>query len=266
MSKRFTETEKWRDAWFRQLKPVHKCLWQYLVDNCDQAGVIDVDWDLASFQIGARVSAADLSHFGRQVTQLENGKTWIVKFILFQYGRLSRDCKPHNPVFAAIERHGITEEQINGETERVSKPLESLSNPLSEVSKGFQSLQEKDKDKDKDKETEASGPTVVSPETIYEAYPRKVAKQDALKAISRAMQAVPAIRLLERTQSFAAAVARWGPDDRTFIPHPATWFNRGSYDDDPTTWERRNNGSATNRPSTSRGFEQQNDYSGVNDK
>jgi len=72
---------------------------------------------------------------------------------------------------------------------------------------------------------------------IYSAYPRKVAPADALKAIAKAIAKgkTPA-HLLERTKAYAAATALWAEDELRFIPHPATWFNGGRYDDDPKTW------------------------------
>lgn len=87
-------------------------------------------------------------------------------------------------------------------------------------------------------EAQPTGPTVVSAEVIYAAYPRKVAKQDAIKAIEKTMKRIAPLRLLERTQAFAKATEAWTDHDRQYIPHPATWFNRGSYDDDPATWSR----------------------------
>lgn len=85
-------------------------------------------------------------------------------------------------------------------------------------------------------------------EAVYEAYPRKVGKKAAIKAIERAIdgiakesgndKAAAKARLLERTYAFATATAKWSPHERQFIPHPATWFNRGSYADDPKEWER----------------------------
>lgn len=84
--------------------------------------------------------------------------------------------------------------------------------------------------------TDPSSPTDV--DRIYEAYPRKVGHKDAVKAITSALKAAPADRLLERTKAFAGAVALWPKGDGKFVPHPATWFNRGSYDDDPETWKR----------------------------
>ncbi len=81
-------------------------------------------------------------------------------------------------------------------------------------------------------------PLAARAEEIYSFYPRKEAKQDALKAISKAMKSVSAEKLLAATKAYAAAVAGWIPDDRKYVPHPATWFNRGSYEDDPLTWAR----------------------------
>lgn len=52
MAKRFTDTNKWRDKWFRGLTPIEKILFLYLTDNCDNAGFIEVDYDLWAYQIG----------------------------------------------------------------------------------------------------------------------------------------------------------------------------------------------------------------------
>jgi hypothetical protein len=48
--------------------------------------------------------------------------------------------------------------------------------------------------------------------------------------------------LLFRTRAYATATESWPESEKQFIPHPATWFNRGSYDDDPATWERKGSG------------------------
>ena len=76
-------------------------------------------------------------------------------------------------------------------------------------------------------------------EKIYQAYPRKVAKQKGLDSINRALTIVEPEALLERVQAYAAAVAKWPDKDRKFIPHPATWFNGRRWEDDPETWIRK---------------------------
>lgn len=76
----------------------------------------------------------------------------------------------------------------------------------------------------------------ISPETIYQAYPRHVGKQDAIRAIRKAMRLHDPAWLLARVQLYARS-----PDGQAgkFTPHPATWFNRGSYEDDDREWFRR---------------------------
>jgi hypothetical protein len=74
---------------------------------------------------------------------------------------------------------------------------------------------------------------------IYAAYPRKVGKDAALKAITtRIKEGVATEHLLERVNAFSDAVSRWPKHARRFIPHPSTWFNEGRFEDDPAEWER----------------------------
>ena len=84
----------------------------------------------------------------------------------------------------------------------------------------------------------ASANAIAAAERIYAAYPLKVGKQAALRTIAKVLMTVDAERLLGKTQEFAAAVSLWSPEDRQYVPHPATWYNRGSWEDDPAAWRR----------------------------
>jgi hypothetical protein len=44
MSYRFTNTDKWDDAWFTSLTQIQMLLFMYLCDNCDIAGFIEVNY------------------------------------------------------------------------------------------------------------------------------------------------------------------------------------------------------------------------------
>jgi len=80
--------------------------------------------------------------------------------------------------------------------------------------------------------------------SIYAAYPKKVGRAAAIKAIGLAIKAgVDPARLHERTKAYAAAVAKWPAEDRAYIPNPATWYNQGRWDDDPAAWVRTANNS-----------------------
>lgn len=107
MSKRFTETDKWRDPWFRKLSAPAKLLFLWLVDNCDKAGVIDLDFEAASFDIGEPVNGHHLSELQSRWDKLGNGKIRLTKFVTFQYGTLSEKCTPHLRVIETLRSHGL---------------------------------------------------------------------------------------------------------------------------------------------------------------
>ena len=81
---------------------------------------------------------------------------------------------------------------------------------------------------------------------IYEAYPRKVGRRDALRSIERALERLPRelkwegneedlpYWLLGKVEEYAKTPA----GNRGYLtPHPSTWFNQSRYLDDPKEWE-----------------------------
>jgi hypothetical protein len=52
MAYRFTNTDKWNDSWFTDLKPMEKLLFVYLCDNCDIAGFIEINTKRWASDIG----------------------------------------------------------------------------------------------------------------------------------------------------------------------------------------------------------------------
>jgi hypothetical protein len=111
--KRFTDTGKWNDPWFRALTPTAKLLWSWLLDNCDNAGVIDPDIMLAAFQIGERVEEKHIAELGNRLQRLPSGKLWIPKFIKFQFGALSEESRVHSSVVKLLENHRLLIEYRN---------------------------------------------------------------------------------------------------------------------------------------------------------
>lgn len=87
-------------------------------------------------------------------------------------------------------------------------------------------------------------PNKNTSELVYEAYPKKVARGAALKAIAKALKTVPFETLLARTKAYAESVS--GSDPK-YIPHPATWFNQERYLDDAVSCQP-SAGSVTTKP------------------
>lgn len=71
---------------------------------------------------------------------------------------------------------------------------------------------------------------------FWSLYPRKVNKKAALKTWDKATKETPAEQIIGAAEIYAASdIAA----DGEFVPHPATWLNKGAYLDDPAEWERR---------------------------
>jgi hypothetical protein len=71
-------------------------------------------------------------------------------------------------------------------------------------------------------------------ERFWAVYPKKVGKQDARRAWEK-IKPTPDDALTDRMIAAAEEQARspqWRKDDGRFIPHPATWLNRGSWEDE----------------------------------
>ena len=111
--KRFTETNKWESAWFQDLPLKYKIFWFYILDKCDQGGFWKVNIRLTVFQIGEQFEAAELLRvFAGRIKDMRDGSWWLPEFVNFQYGKLSRDCKPHGMAIRCIEKHGMTIESV----------------------------------------------------------------------------------------------------------------------------------------------------------
>ena len=55
MAKRFTDTEKWKKPFIRGLQGAYKLLWLYICDDCDHAGIWQVDIEVAQIRIGEKM-------------------------------------------------------------------------------------------------------------------------------------------------------------------------------------------------------------------
>lgn len=127
MRRRWVDSDIWTKRWWREATPAQKCLWKYLCDVCDNAGVWSPDWALASFQIGEQVSEHDLAAFGDNVTKLPNGSVYLPTFVRFQQGSLKPGCNAHAAVIRLMKSHGLTVDDA-AEPGDVEEPATTPSN------------------------------------------------------------------------------------------------------------------------------------------
>lgn len=88
MAKRFTDTDKWKDDWYLSLSNDNRIVWQWLLDNCNHAGICKKSITLLNLMCNTQLKSNDIvSIFHDRV--LETGGHWFIpKFLKFQYSTL----------------------------------------------------------------------------------------------------------------------------------------------------------------------------------
>ena len=114
MAKRMTDTDKWKKRFVRDLSPQHKLLWFYILDDCNHAGMWEVDLEVASIRIGEKLQhdmpAEDMlpKSFLDKIVVLDDGDKWFIPdFIDFQYGELNPNSNVHKSVIALLQKHNL---------------------------------------------------------------------------------------------------------------------------------------------------------------
>ena len=131
MAKRFTDTDKWKKGFIRNLPSKYKLLWLYILDDCNHAGIWDTDFEVASIRIGSKINPVEAAKiFESQIKIFDEGNKWFIpKFIDFQYGTLNENSRPHQAVIKLLDKHnvynieGISPVDVAGFQGEISKPV-----------------------------------------------------------------------------------------------------------------------------------------------
>lgn len=112
MSKRFFDSDKFKDKWYRKLSPIQKCIWEYALSECDLAGILNFDIEMMSFCIGAEITEKDLEIFSDRFIKISDDLIFIPKFILFQQKISSlKELNPvnsaHKSILAELKKYNI---------------------------------------------------------------------------------------------------------------------------------------------------------------
>ena len=107
MASRFTNTEKWNDAWFCELKPSAKLLFLYLCDQCDIAGFLELNIRKISFDlgIGKQEAESSLTGLSDKIAYSKDRKYIFVKNFLKHQKNLPLNPKTtiYNKIIAVFE-------------------------------------------------------------------------------------------------------------------------------------------------------------------
>ena len=144
MAKRFTDTEKWKDDWYLSLCNDYRIVWQWLLDNCNHAGICKPSVNLLNMMCNTKLSETELFEIFKDRLLNFNTFWFIHKFVKFQY--VSLDSKKPAVVSA------VKELKINNLLNYVSELFNNDCETIAEsLPNDYLIIKDKDKDKDKDK-------------------------------------------------------------------------------------------------------------------
>jgi len=146
--KRFTETLKWQDPWFRRLSSNAKMLWLYIIDHADHIGLVEIDEEFVSQDCGLKIADKHITELGDRIELVFGRKYYIPKFIQFQYGTLSESCPAHKKVIQSVKNNSLFCDSL-GYHYPSTRVVDRVTDTLQDI--------DKDKDKEEDTEEDKNG-------------------------------------------------------------------------------------------------------------
>lgn len=115
MAKRLTDTEKWKKALIRGLPAAYKLLWFYICDDCNHAGIWDVDFEVAEVRVGEKLDPNKaLNLLSTKVLVFDAGRKWFIpSFVSFQYKNIKAQDRATKSVVEILLKYNLIDSDYN---------------------------------------------------------------------------------------------------------------------------------------------------------
>lgn len=248
MSKRFTDTDKWKRAWFYELDAKCKLIWLYLLDQCDHVGIWPANFRLLSEQTGVKVTRESFDEwFLGKVIPFDEDKYFIPSFFKFQYGMAKEGFKAKASALKTIQDLGLekyllaTSEEIKEILRETTRTTPNCSEHLGNTTEHLGNCSEQSMDcpsigigigigksisnNKKEDEEKNEKPTLKDLETIYQSYPLKKGKSEGLSRLTKEIKTWDQYSDLGRAiDAYKADLAR-NKTEAKFIKHFSTFVS-----------------------------------------
>lgn len=169
--RRFTDADKWDDAWYYGLTPAAKLVFGYLCDRCDLVGVWKVNCRQAANAIGMELDwDALLLEFGERVEDLGGDRWLLTRFFRFQYPRgIGSRSVPHRAIRNALRSHGLLDRFAASLHDETPEGTPTLAEPFTNGSASHKDKDSSSRDlrnRGGEKPPEVSGDTRARPAPV----------------------------------------------------------------------------------------------------
>ena len=232
MAYRSFSTETWQDPWFESLSIKAKLLFIYLWTNdvCNQAGCYQISPRRVEFETSLKIQDT--------ISELRPKAEWFkTEQIVWVKSFFKRQCANEKFALAGIRSlycipKSIVELWCIHNLSNLKKyGIDTVSVPYKTE---FDTVCESVTDTDTD-----TGPDTVPRQRrelgfddFWKLYPRKIGKQEAKKAWERHNGNRPPLETILSKIEILKKSEQWSKQGGQYIPHPATWLNRGGWDDE----------------------------------
>lgn len=154
MAKRFVDTDLFKKRFVKGLQAPYKLLWIYILNDCNHAGIYEVEIEIAALRIGCPeiTERSAIEFFGEKIVVFDQGTKWFIpSFIEFQYGQLSENNRAHSGVISLLSKYNLIDNFLN------IKPLTSPLHGAMDMDKDKEEELDREKVKEKGEILEREG-------------------------------------------------------------------------------------------------------------
>lgn len=217
---------------FLGCEPIQRATWLCLMAYCadqENGGRIEgaSEWGDRKWQQVVRVTKSEVSE-SCPLWSWEGGAVVVWAYPAEKEAEVRRNRenggkggRPPKPAGNQVVTSGLTQ------METQTKPTAPISAETEEERKGKER---------KGRGKERNGVSADDCLSIYEAYPKKAERPEALKEIAVALKTIAHADLLAAVTEYAAAVNSWPDDEKHFAPSCGRWMKRQRWLDDRKTW------------------------------
>lgn len=239
MAYRQFSTGTWQDPWFEKLSLKARMLFIYLWTNdvCNQAGIYQISKRRIEFEIGFKLDDS-INELAPKVLWFDDIEViWVKNFFRWQcqnpkFAFSAVRCLssiPKKIVDQFIEYNMLLIEKVGIDT--VSIPYSD--EPICEmIGMPSVSLSVTEQNSNRTEQNSNTASREFGFDEFWKAYPKRVGKQEARKAWIRQNGNRPKLDLIISKINDLKKTDQWQKEKGQFIPNPATWLNRGGWDDE----------------------------------
>ncbi len=253
MANRFTDTNKWQDAWFFDLSPSEKLLWIYLYENCDIAGFYEVCPRRVMIETGLTEKAFEGAFKGLArgyIISIEGDVIYLRNFLKHQRNLpLNPSNRAHTGILSRFEHYKSRfdfdlieacistdlEQFIKGLTRGLQGASKGHVSPYSNSNSNSNNIDYKEKEIYKEKEDYIKNTF----NEFWNLYNKKVGRDNCEKKWARLTEA-DRTRIFETLPVYIAS-----QPDKKYRKNPETYLNQKSWNDEiitsPTTAAKQDN-------------------------